>query len=283
MIEPLFKWAGGKSKLVSSINELFPTEYSSYYEPFVGAGALFFNNYIPNPNFSYNINDLNPNVVNFYNSVREDFEYLIQLLTEYEQLYNKSTDKKELYLKIREDFNNNLTLGVLKAAQFLFLNKTCFNGLYRENKKGKFNVPVGTPRDKLNLFDYQNMKLASIALQNTKITNLDFELITPDAPNSLFYFDPPYRPITNTASFTEYNKGGFNDESQIRLKKYCDSLHSQGHKWILSNSDPLSANGDTFFEELYKDYNIRRVNAARNINSDGKGRGKVSELLITNF
>lgn len=207
---------------------------------------------------------------------------LLEILqSEYYELGEIEERKKYYYTK-RELYNTRLSDDITQASLFIFLNKTCFNGLYRVNKKNEFNVPMGEYKNPI-ICDTQNIMAVSKALLKVEIisSNFDdvFKYIDSDIDkNILFYFDPPYRPISETSSFESYTKDGFGDDMQVKLKEFCDKIHNLGYKWILSNSD-----SDGYFDELYKDYKIERIQARRNINSKGSKRGKIAELLITNI
>lgn len=299
--KPILKWAGGKAKLIPIIEDSYPVELKNnnikrYVEPFIGGGAVFFN-LASKYNFDeIIINDINKELVLTYKVVKQYPNELMNLLTEYQDKYNKLEkieEKQEYYYEIRELFNNgkgninyeNISIKEIEhAAYMIFLNKSCFNGLYRENKKGLFNVPFGK-RDNLNTFERENILRASEVLKNAIILNGDFEELEKYIDECTFvYMDPPYRPLNATSNFNDYSKESFNDDSQIRLSEFYKRLGDKGAKLMLSNSDPKNTNeDDNFFDELYKEFNIKRIYASRSINSKATGRGKISEILVTNY
>ena len=291
-IKPFLKWAGGKTQLIDAISKKFPyqkAECFTYVEPFVGSGAVLFwvlQNY-PEIKRAV-INDVNPDLINTYNVVAESVDDLIDVLTlwsnEYQQLANQKSKRDEYYYHKRDKFNARSTDAVYQAALFIFLNKTCFNGLYRVNRNNIFNVPVGSYTKPL-ICDSENLRAVSRLLKNVTILNGDFtETLNYAGENTCFYLDPPYKPLTETANFTSYAKNQFNDTEQLRLKMFCDKLDSHGYKWILSNSDIKSENPDNgFFDDLYENYSIDRVLAKRSINVNANKRGHLNELLINNF
>lgn len=296
---PLLKWAGGKTQLLPELRKALPKalgkERQFYYEPFIGGGALFF--YVSS-NFSLEkkyISDINEELVLLYRVVRDNPKELLQYLSQYKQDYLKTPAEKRnaLFLSIREAYNEKKAIhdfevlteeSVLRSAQLIFLNKTCFNGLYRLNKKGLFNVPFGKYKNP-KFFETRNVMACSQALQNTEIFCADFSDLVLDKPEESFvYFDPPYRPVSTTSSFKSYSKSAFSDEHQRKLAEKATALHKAGALWLLSNSDPKPLNPkDHFFDELYGEFDIQRVQARRSINVKGNKRGKISELLIRNY
>ena len=278
LAQPFFKWVGGKRQIADIILDEFPTEIENYYEPFVGAGAMLFRVLQEYPNLKHvHINDSNNDVVWAYAHVRDAIDKLIDALKVIEEEYNSSEDKQGFYYNIRTEFNelireNNYELH--RTVLFLFLNKTCFNGMYRVNKHGDFNTPYNYAKE--IKFDYENLRVCSNLLQNVTITCGDYSYALPNEP-AVVYLDPPYRPLNGGAEIG-YTATGFNDEEQIRLRDNIDKMKSTC-KVILSNSDTK----DGFFDELYKGYNIQRIQARRNINRNPNGRGKIDELLIKNF
>ena len=290
-VKPILKWAGGKSQLTSVIESRIPSKFRdgsfNYVEPFIGGGAMFFwlkNNYqIKNAV----VNDVNSDLVNCYQVVQSDVESLIDCLTDYQNRYRSTltdTDaKKEFYYAVRDTYNLNSDNSVERAAQLIFLNKTCFNGLYRVNRSGKFNVPIGSYKNP-KICDPDNLRLAAKAFEGTVIMNGDYsETLKHANSETLFYLDPPYKPLTATSSFNSYAKGSFDDNEQIRLSEFCRDLTKKECAWILSNSDVnTEENPDNFFDELYDGFDIRRVKASRLINSVSSKRGQLNELLISN-
>ncbi|AJA49154.1 modification methylase MjaIII [Clostridium pasteurianum DSM 525 = ATCC 6013] len=296
-IKPFLKWAGGKTQLLQQIIENLPEnieQIRKYVEPFVGAGAVFLCLASNNCFDEYIINDINHKLINLYIVMRDNCDELIEELRILKELYLslESIEKKEeFYYKIRDEFNEENSNSIRMGALFVFLNKTCFNGLYRENSKGKFNVPFGKH---ISPGIYQENEIRDISqVLNTKnsngelkvkILNTSFENINEYIDNNTFvYFDPPYRPVT-LGGFNSYSKSGFNDDSQIKLRDFYDDMDKKGAKLMLSNSDPrILDKDDDFFDLLYKKFSIKRVRASRMINSKGSGRGAISELLITNY
>ena len=290
--KPFIKWAGGKTNLLGSIESKLPYDRDAsftYIEPFVGSGAVLFQvlNYYPNLT-SVVINDINLDLINTYKSIASSVDELIEILKAWEVEYHgispDETVKKSYYYAKREKFNERKSSVIMQSALFLFLNRTCFNGLYRVNKNNEFNVPIGSYK-KPSICNEDNLKLASKSLQNVTILNGDYkETISYAKGKSVFYLDPPYKPLNKTSNFNSYAKDQFDDNEQIRLKEFCDVLNTHKHPWILSNSDVKNTeSNDNFFDDLYKTYKIDRVTARRNINSVGKKRGKISELLISNM
>lgn len=278
LAQPFFKWVGGKRQIADIILDEFPTEIENYYEPFVGAGAMLFRVLQEYPNLKHvHINDSNPDVVWAYAYVRDGIDKLIEGLKEIENEYNSSEDKQGFYYNRRTEFNEFIREDnheFRRTILFLFLNKTCFNGMYRVNKDGNFNTPYNYAKEVK--FDYENLRVCSNLLQKVTITCGDYSYALPKE-NATVYLDPPYRPL-NGGGEIGYTVNGFGDEEQVRLRDNIDKMRNTC-KIILSNSDTK----DGFFDDLYKGYNIQRIQARRNINRDGSGRGKIDELLIKNF
>lgn len=291
-LKPFIKWAGGKTQLLPEIQKFIPDSgdkvLTKYAEPMVGGGALLFNVLSKNDFEELYISDINPELINCYQVIKSDVERLIsKLLTLQTEFLSYNTEKRKLfYYNIRTRFNtlqlNNKT-SCEKASLFIFLNKTCFNGLYRVNKKGEYNVPMGDYKNP-KICDEKNLMNVAKALQNVVIVCGDYSKSKVFIDNDTFvYIDPPYRPLTQTASFTGYQTQDFNDDEQIRLANFIKEIDKKGAKVLLSNSDPKNANQeDNFFDDLYNEYKIHRVYATRMINSKGGSRGKISELLICN-
>jgi len=290
-VKPFLKWAGGKTQVLNEIEKNVPyskNDTFSYVEPFVGSGAVLFwilNNF---PNLkSAVINDINKDLINSYKTIKSNVNELISILGKYEIEYHSLSDKleskKEYYYEKRDIFNSRESEQITQSALFIFLNRTCFNGLYRVNKKNQFNVPIGSYKKPM-ICDKENLLAVSNALQKVELLSDDFEkTINYASETSLFYFDPPYKPLSETSSFTAYAKNEFNDNEQKRLKLFCDKLGSLGCKWILSNSDVKGKNpNDDFFDVLFSAYKISRVMAKRSINANPNKRGQLTELLITN-
>ena len=291
--KPFIKWVGGKSQLIEQLEALLPADFSerenvTYIEPFVGGGAMLFYMLQKYPNIkSAVINDINPDLTLCYEVVRDNPTELINSLKDIQSQYHSiktEEERKDFFLKQRELFNTKSLNKIENTTLFFFLNRTCFNGLYRVNKAGKFNVPFGkyiTP----TICDASTIYTDSKILQKVEIMTGDFEAtFSKIKGNTFFYFDPPYRPLSNTSSFNDYAKEDFNDNAQIRLKQFCDKLNEIGVNFMLSNSDCLGKDGkDLFFDNLFIDYNIDRVWAKRNVNAIASKRGKLTELLIRNY
>ncbi|NLB86675.1 MAG: DNA adenine methylase [Bacteroidales bacterium] len=289
--KPFIKWLGGKTQLISSIEKNLPKNLEkqknlTYIEPFVGGGAILFwilQNY---PNITNAIiNDINPDLTTAYKTIKEMPAELVDALQtiQDEYLLLNEENRKEYYLNKRKIFNTKTLNSIDNTSAFIFLNRTCFNGLYRVNSKGEFNVPFGRYKNP-KICDKATIFADSKILEKVEILTGDFEQTLKYADkNSLFYLDPPYKPLSSTSSFNAYAKEGFNDNEQIRLKNFCDELNQLGHNFILSNSDVKSKNPeDNFFDELYEQFNIERVFATRMVNANPEKRGKLTELLITN-
>lgn len=292
--KPFIKWVGGKGQLLSEINKLYPVELgkniNKYAEIFVGGGAVLFDILSKYKLDEVYISDKNLELINTYKSIRDDVGILIKLLKEMEEQYTSlNNENRKLYYYEKRREYNNLKINIEennieKAVLFIFLNKTCFNGLYRVNKKGEFNVPIGTYK-KPKICDEENLKNVSMALKKVKIVYADYRESEEFIDNKTFvYIDPPYRPLNITSSFTSYTENNFNDKEQIELAEYINVLNKKGVKIVISNSDPKNNNtDDNFFDELYKNYNINRVKATRMLNSNASLRGAINELLITNY
>lgn len=293
-IKPFLKWAGGKGQLVKEIEKFYPFEDSKitkYAEPFVGGGAILFDIISKYDLEEIYISDINKELINTYCVVRDNIDILIEILCKFqEEFIPLDTDnRKEYYLRKRERFNalkfdKKINDNIEKSAIMIFLNKTCFNGLYRVNKKGLFNVPMGSYKNPL-ICDEKNLRAISKKLQNVNIACVDYkESMSFIDEKTFVYFDPPYRPLTDTANFTSYTENVFDDEKQIELARFVESVHEKGAKILISNSDPKNTNlEDNFFDEIYSAFNIRRVEANRMINCHAESRGKIKELLISNF
>jgi DNA adenine methylase len=290
--KPFLKWAGGKTQLLSNIEKTLPTKITrtnfTYIEPFVGSGAVLFwmlNNF-PNLKKAV-INDINEDLINTYKTIANKPKELISILeilqNEFHNLEGNEDNKKLYYYQKRDLYNSRKETQSQQAALFIFLNRTCFNGLYRVNRKNEYNVPMGGYK-KPTICDKENILAVSEALQKVEILCGDFEQTLDFAEqNILFYFDPPYKPLNETSSFNSYAKDEFNDGEQIRLRDFCNKLNVLNHTWILSNSDVKGKDeNDNFFDDLYADFSISRVNAKRSINANPNKRGKLTELLITN-
>ena len=298
--KPFLKWAGGKGQLINIFRDFYPDELKNgnitrYYEPFIGGGAVFFD-----VSQQYNIKsaflyDINEDLILTYRVIQQDVFKLIETLDLFQRNYEKLDDKaqSEFFYKTREDFNRNLLKvnfskyndeWILRAAQIIFINKTCFNGLFRLNQKGEFNVPAGRYKNP-KILDEQNLikvsKLLSIAvIRNERFTAVEADI----ADNSFVYFDPPYRPISKTSDFTSYSKFKFEDAEQKQLGDLFHRLNQKEIKQMLSNSDPKNHDAnDNFFDEIYKEFNISRVPARRMINSNATKRFAINEIIVTNY
>ena len=292
--KPFLKWAGGKGQLLSQLAAHLPQQINgepfTYIEPFVGGGAMLFYmlQHFANIRKAV-INDVNEDLILTYRTIRDDVEMLIGVLSQMEHEYLAIDSHEERSVKfydVREQYNRHVGDGIARAAQLIFLNKTCFNGLYRVNGKGVFNVPFGR---------YANPTICNAPLlradcqllqqANIEICQGDYQQTITNVEGLTFvYLDPPYRPLDATSSFTAYAKGDFNDDDQKKLAAFCSLLSDRGCMWMESNADCSAKNpADTFFEDLYKDYYIYRVNATRYINANASKRGKLTELLIKNY
>ena len=296
--KPFLKWAGGKTQLLPEIERRLPVELSAgrikrYVEPFIGGGAVFFHLAQFYRFEEIVISDINLELLIVYKTVQKDVEGLIERLNRLKQRFLSGEDREKFYYEQRENFNQNVcefdfkhfrSGWTTRAAQFIFLNHTCFNGLYRTNSKLLFNVPFGKYAQP-GIYNEENLRAASNLLRTVEIRHGDFESIEEFADDETFvYFDPPYRPISKTSSFNTYHKSEFTDADQKRLANCFRRLDAKGAKLMLSNSDPKNENPhDEFFDELYKDFRIERIQASRAINSNGAKRGRISEILITNY
>lgn len=294
-LRPFIKWAGGKAQLLPVIRTSYPAglgiKIKKYAEPFVGGGAVLFDILSNYDLEAVYISDTNFKLINTYITIRDAVEPLIELLSRYESEFIplEKTERNKYYYAKRENFNeivinNSKTTQLESAALFIFLNKTCFNGLYRVNSKGLFNVPMGDYKNPA-ICNTDNLLNVSAVLENVEIICGDYRKSSDFIDKNTFvYIDPPYRPLNSTSAFTSYTKNGFNDKDQIELSEYVNQLTERGAKVILSNSDPKNEDSeDEFFDELYSPFKIERITASRMINSNSKGRGKINELLISNF
>lgn len=291
--KPFLKWAGGKSQLLEEISVYYPFEkdktITKYAEPFVGGGAVLFdvlNRYAPDEVY---ISDINAELITTYKVIRDNVESLIELLKAFEHQYNINggRGRKDEYLVMRSQFNKQKKEkrdDVEIAALMIFLNRTCFNGLYRVNKHGDFNVPMGAYKNP-RICNEDNLRAVSRRLKNVKIVCGDYKESAKFIDDKTFvYFDPPYRPLTPTANFTSYSEELFDDKNQLELARFVQELDGKGAKIVVSNSDPKNTDeNDDFFDEAYSKQNIKRVSATRMINRNSDARGKISELLISNF
>jgi DNA adenine methylase len=291
--KPFVKWVGGKTQLISAIEQALPSGFAeiknmTYVEPFVGGGAVLFWMLRKYSNITKAvINDINPDLTKSYLTIKNKPKQLIELLRKIQDEYHSIADeaeRKKYYLEKRSRFNTKSLDDVENTAMFIYLNRTCFNGLYRVNSKGLFNVPFGLYGNP-TICDEKTILADSELLQRVDILCGDFEATLKHAEGDvLFYFDPPYKPLSQTSSFNSYAKEAFNDNEQIRLRDFCHKIDAKGFSFLLSNSDLKGKNAeDNFFDDLYADYNIKRVWASRMVNANADKRGKLTELLITNF
>ncbi len=294
--KPVLKWAGGKGMLLPQLSQRFPNKLrcgaiKRYIEPFIGGGAVFFelsNTYLFQEAYLF---DINPELVILYNVIKKDVDKLIAELFNLQEAYRNSKDQKAFYYQMRDEYNifdKNVNtvfyqeIFIRRAALTVFLNRTCFNGLFRVNSKGLFNVPMGKYKNP-RILDEDNLRAISEALQKATILQADFSKALDYVNEDTFiYYDPPYRPL-NATSFTTYAVGDFDDNDQHRLKDVFAKADKKGALQMLSNSDPTNTADDPFFDILYKDFNIYRIFAKRMINADPNGRDGVRELLITNY
>ena len=308
--KPFLKWMGGKGQLLKEIDKRLPknvknNEIDYYYEPFVGAGSVFFhlkNNYSIKTSI---ISDINPELILTYRTIQKDYKELIKQLNplknNYKKLEKNIDEQKDYYKEIRDKFNDNLgkiDLNAKKikkqhferAAQMIFLNKTCFNGMFRVNKKGEFNVPAGRYKnpqiyDENNLIEINKLLNKDNVIIKTQDFSITEDYITEKSTseNTFIYLDPPYRPLNKTSSFTQYYKNNFDDSEQIRLYKYIQRLSKKKIPLMLSNSDSKTEDNQSFFRNLYQNQKVESVKARRNINANGKKRNAIDELIITNY
>ena len=283
--KPFLKWAGGKKQLIKEIEKTFPynkEDSFTYIEPFLGGGAILFWVLENFPNLKKAIaNDVNKDLIDVYKVVRDDVDNLIEILSKYDKEYNAlppySDERKAYYYDRRREYNFRKNNPTKQAALFIFLNRTCFNGLYRVNSKDRFNVPVGKYKNP-TICDEPTLRKASRLLQKVELSNTDFEYVVENIPkNSVFYFDPPYQPISSTANFTSYTKDGFEEAEHKRLASFCNYITNEGEFWILSS--PITKKSPP---KNLKWKSIAKFNARRSINSNGEKRNNASEMIITN-
>ena len=286
--KPFVKWVGGKSQLIEQLEALLPADFDrwkdvTYIEPFVGGGAMLFYMLQAHPNIQKAvINDINPNLTTCYKIVRDNPSDLVNSLRAIQEEYYTllaEESRKDFYLSMREEFNSKSHDPIRNTTLFFFLNRTCFNGLYRENKSGLFNVPFGR-YDRPTICDAATIFADSELLKKVEILTGDYQDTFAQAnAQTLFYFDPPYRPLNNTSSFNDYTKETFNDLAQVRLKEFCDKVVAAGYHFMLSNSDCK----DGFFDDIYGQYVIERVWASRSVNANASKRGKLTEILVHDY
>ena len=291
-VKPFLKWVGGKGQLIDKIEKFYPfdNKINKYAEPFIGGGAVLFDILNKFELEKIYISDVNIELLNCYKVIKEKVQKLVDKLKVFENefLVKDKEDRKIYYYEKREQFNNlkleNNSEEVKRAALMIFLNRTCFNGLYRVNKKGLFNVPMGDYKNP-KICDEENLINISKKLKNVDIIYGDYKKSYDFIDKNTFvYFDPPYRPLNQTSSFTSYTEYTFGDKEQIELSEYFKLLNEKGAKLLLSNSDPKNENiEDNFFDDLYKEFDISRIEANRSINSNGEKRGKITEILVNNM
>ena len=291
LAKPFIKWVGGKSQLLDEIREKYPSKIEKYCEPFVGGGAVLFDVLCKFQPKEVLINDINNELINTYVQIKNNCSEIVSKLSEIQNIYKNHTlnENKVLFYEKRNRFNElkvngNERENLEKAVLFIFLNKTCFNGLYRVNSKGLFNVPFNNAKNPL-LCDEENLYACSEILQNVKMKVGDYKECKDFIDNKTFvYIDPPYRPLTQTSAFTSYSENGFTDKEQIELGNFIIEISNKGALVLASNSDPKNTNeSDNFFDELYSQFEIERVSASRMINSNANKRGAINELLISNI
>jgi DNA adenine methylase len=270
---PFLKWAGGKGRLISQYQKYFPTNYQHYYEPFLGGGAVFFHLQAQNIFSQAVLTDINTDLITTYCCVRDHVDELIESLQKHKEKHHKNHG--DYYYKIR---SNSEGTDLQKAARFIYLNKTCFNGLYRVNSQGKFNVPLGRYKNP-GICQEDVLRLASKALATANIENADFTTVLNYATSSddFVFFDPPYQPLSETSNFTAYSKYLFGEKQQQQLRDVFAELAKRGVKVMLANSDC------DFIRDLYRRFNIHAISAARSINSNANKRGNISEVLVTSY
>lgn len=272
--EPFIKWAGGKGQLLSQLARYYPPSVKRYFEPFIGSAAVFFDVHRRfQPRYTL-LSDTNAELVNCYKVVRDDPEAVIRLLGRHKKLHRERGS--EHYYAVRELQTESLA-PAQRAARFIYLNKTCYNGLYRVNSAGQFNVPMGRYKNP-NILDHTGLRAASKALQGVHLTVQDFSDCLPKIRTGDFvYGDPPYFPRSATSNFTGYTEGGFGLEQQERLATFALAAGSKGCRVMLSNSETPDV------RSLYRGFRLHTVSARRAINSNGRARGPISELVITNY
>ena len=295
VVKPFVKWAGGKGSLLPQLNKFYPLELKNetidkYVEPFVGGGAVLINilqKYKVKEAYAF---DINIDLINCYNIIKVNVDKLIKELSKKETQFLKLNleERKKYFYDIRKEYNSyrikENEQNIKRAVEFIFLNRTCFNGLYRVNKSGDFNVPFGRYKNP-TICDADNLRNLSHLIKNVLFQYGDYKKSEKYIDNNTFvYFDPPYRPLSTTSAFTSYTKEDFNDENQEELANYFKRLDKKDAKLMLSNSNPKNTDeDDNFFEDIYNGFYINEIFVKRMINANENGRGEISELLITNY
>ncbi len=295
VVKPFVKWAGGKGSLLPQLNKFYPLELKNetidkYVEPFVGGGAVLINilqKYKVKEAYAF---DINIDLINCYNIIKVNVDKLIKELSKKETQFLKLNfeERKKYFYDIRKEYNSyrikENEQNIKRAVEFIFLNRTCFNGLYRVNKSGDFNVPFGRYKNP-TICDADNLRNLSHLIKNVLFQYGDYKKSEKYIDNNTFvYFDPPYRPLSTTSAFTSYTKEDFNDENQEELADYFKRLDKKNAKLMLSNSNPKNTDeDDNFFEDIYNGFYINEIFVKRMINANENGRGEISELLITNY
>ncbi|MCC8038997.1 MAG: DNA adenine methylase [Bacteroidales bacterium] len=290
--QPFVKWAGGKTRLLPILEEHLPCfisegEDATYIEPFVGGGALAFRILEKYQGVKAVLNDINPALIHSYRMIKEHPDELKKMLKAIEETYMALPNherQKEYYYRMREEYNRETSDLNVKAAKLIFLNRTCFNGLYRENEEGKFNVPFGRYKHP-NIYDEVLIDIDHIALQRAEILTGHYKnaVYGHTEQRTFVYLDPPYRPISKTSRFHGYHGSGFHDKEQKDLKLFCDYMSDRGVYWMLSNSYSLDDNGESYFHQLFKGYRIEEISAPRSINAHATTRKPEKEVLIMNY
>ena len=275
-MKPFLKWVGGKGRVIAQLEQYFPESFNSYFEPFVGGGAVFFHLNAKQAT----INDVNKSLMGTYINIRDSVEPLIKKLTNLQKRFHKLDDEKqrEMFYEIRNKYNSIKDKQSLnKSVLLIFLNKTCFNGMYRENKSGGFNIPFGKYSNP-TICDAENLRAVSQRIAHTKILSEGYEeAVTKARSGDFVYLDPPYYPLNSTSRFTSYSEGDFVEKDQIELKELFDKLAARGCKVMMSNSYTK------FIINLYKDRKQYKIYVGRSINSKATGRGKIAEIVVTNY
>lgn len=289
-LKPFLQWVGGKRNLLPEIKKYyrFEEEKIKYVEPFVGAGAVLLDILTTKKVEKALITDISPELINCWNTIKTKPEKLLFFLTKYKeefQILENKEERKLLFYQLREKFNNLETNSPEKAALMIVLNKKGFNGLWRVNSKGKYNVPFGIETKNQIIFEEENIIEISKFLQNVEIKNVGYENTFDFIDKNTFvYLDPPYLPLDKTKSFTSYSKNGFTIENQIELADFIDKISEKGAKFLLSDSDPKNIEPENdFFDKLYKKYYIQRIPVRRNIAAKKENRGIINEILVSNI